>query len=108
MREICDRNKVTMGLCMEFESLDGKKVRGLNREFMSSNNCEGVNVPIYVRKGDGGCFEPVRGCDGNCLECHFSDKTPVCGIPDLKKGGAWKLRDYRRWSRNLLQASLGE
>jgi DNA repair photolyase len=99
MREICDRNKVTLGLCMEFESLGGKKVRGLNKEFMSSNNCDGVDIPIYVREGER--FEPVKGCNGNCLNCHFSDKKPVCGVPDLKKAGAWKLRDYRRWS-NLL------
>ena len=99
MRKICDRNKVTMGLCMEFESLGGKEVEGLNKRFMSSNNCEGVDIPIYVRKGDGKRFEPVRGCDGNCLNCHFSDKEPVCGISDLKKAEAWKLRDYRRWSK---------
>ena len=99
MREICDRSGVTMGLCMEFESLGGKKVEGLNKEFMSSNNCEGVDVPIYVKNGDGEWFEPVWGCNGNCLKCHFSDKIPACGIPDLKKADAWKLRDYRRWSK---------
>jgi DNA repair photolyase len=99
MREICDRTKVTMGLCMEFKSLGGKKFEGLNKDFMSSNNCEGVDVPIYVRKGDGKKFEPVQGCNGNCLRCHFSDKEPVCDIPDLKKAGAWKLRDYRKWSK---------
>ena len=99
MREICDRNKVTMSLCMEFESLGGKRVVGLNSEFMSSNNCEGVDVPIYVRMENGEIFEPVEGCNGNCLNCHFSDKESVCGIPDLKKAGAWKLRDYRRWSK---------
>jgi DNA repair photolyase len=100
MRKICDRNKVTMSLCMEFESLDGKKVEGLNKEFMSSNNCEGVDIPIYVRRGDGKRFEPVPDCDGNCLNCHFSVKEPVCGISDLKKAGAWKLHDYRRWSKD--------
>ena len=100
MRAICDRNKVTMGLCMEFESLGGKEVRGLNAEFMSSNNCEGVDIPLYTRKGDGNRFEPVQGCNGNCLKCYLAKEkeAPVCGIPDLKKAGAWKLRDYRRWS----------
>ena len=98
IRDICDRNKVTMSLCMEFESLEGKKVAGLNTKFMSSNNCEGIDVPIYVREGDGTRFEPVRGCDGSCLKCYYADKEPVCGIRDLKKAGAWKLRDYRRWS----------
>jgi len=102
MRDICDRNKVTMGLCMEFESLAGKRVRGLNSEFKSSNNCEGVDVPIYVREGDSERFEPVQGCDGNCLKCHSLAEAPVCGISELKKAGACKLRDYRRWSRELV------
>lgn len=107
MRAICDRNKVTMGLCMEFESLGGKEVRGLNAEFMSSNNCEGVNIPLYVREGDEMLFEPVQGCNGNCLKCHFAKEKeePVCGIPDLKKAGAWKLRDYRRWSKRVKERS---
>jgi len=98
MRAICDRNKVTMGLCMEFESLDEKRLKGLNREFMSSRNCEGIDVPLYVRAGDGKRFEPVPGCKGNCLRCHFMESEPVCGIPELKQAGAWKLKDYRRWS----------
>ncbi|HUV80387.1 MAG TPA: radical SAM protein [Candidatus Bathyarchaeia archaeon] len=98
MRAICDRNKVTMGLCMEFQSINGKKVRGLNAEFMSSYNCEGVNIPLYVREGDGKRFEPSKSCEGNCLNCHSLDTVPACGIPDLKEAGAWKLKDYRRWS----------
>jgi DNA repair photolyase len=98
MRAICDRNKVTMGLCMEFQSINGKKVRGLNAEFMSSYNCEGVNIPLYIREGDGKQFEPVKGCYGSCLRCHFSDTESVCGISDLKKADAWKLKDYRMWS----------
>ncbi|MEA2074938.1 MAG: radical SAM protein [Euryarchaeota archaeon] len=104
MRAICDRNKVTMGLCMEFESLGGKEVRGLNAEFMSSNNCEGVDIPLYVREGDGKRFEPVPGCNGNCLKCHFAKEEPVCGISDLKKAGAWKLKDYRRWSKGITKS----
>lgn len=109
LRAICDKNKVSMSLCMEFESLGGKNVRGLNKEFMSSNNCEGIDIPIYVRKGDN--FEPVESCDGNCLKCHFSEKKPTCDIMDLTNGGAWKLKDYRRWSklvkvRNDGQSSL--
>jgi hypothetical protein len=87
-----------MGLCMEFESLDEKRLKGLNREFMSSRNCEGIDVPLYVRAGDGKRFEPVPGCKGNCLRCHFMESEPVCGIPELKQAGAWKLKDYRRWS----------
>jgi DNA repair photolyase len=98
MRVLCDRNKVTLGLCMEFQALNGKKVRGLNTEFMSSRNCEGINVPLYAKTGDGKRFEPVQGCEGNCLQCHSAKEEPLCGIQDLKKAGAWKLKDYRRWS----------
>lgn len=101
MRAICDENKVTMSLCMEFESVDRNKVKGLNSEFMSSYSCEGIDVPLYVRAGDGKRFEPVQGCKGNCLHCHFSDTKPACDIPDLKEAGAWKLADYRRWSKQL-------
>ncbi|MEA3355636.1 MAG: hypothetical protein U9Q63_04120, partial [Patescibacteria group bacterium] len=39
----------------------GKKVRGLNSEFMSSNNCDGVDIPIYVREGDGKRLELGQG-----------------------------------------------
>ena len=106
VRAICDRTKVTMGLCMEFQSINGKEVRGLNAEFMSSRNCEGINIPIYVREGDGKRFESVRGCYGSCLHCHFSATEPVCGIPDLKKADAWKLKDYRRWSARIKERSV--
>ena len=89
---------------MEFESLGGKNVRGLNNEFMSSHNCEGIDIPLYIRKGDN--FEPVEGCDGNCLNCHISEKVPACGIPDLQKAGACTLRDYRQWSRSIESAKI--
>jgi len=102
MRAICDEHRVTMGLCMEFESVSGRKVAGLNKEFMTSCNCEGVDIPMYVRHGDGELFEPVEGCNGNCLQCHVSDTEPACGVSDLKKAGAWKLRDYRRWSKQAV------
>jgi len=104
MRAICDRNKVTMGLCMEFESVGGNKVNGLNSEFMSSYSCEGIDVPLYIRTGDGKQFELVQGCKGNCLQCHFSDTKPACDIPDLQQAGAWKLTDYRRWSKGIIKS----
>lgn len=99
MREECDKNGLTFALCMEFEKTDqriGKDfaVRGLNKNFMSSRNCEGLDTPIYIKRS--GKFEPV-GCRGDCLNCNSGQ----CGIPDLKKGGSWKLKDYRRWSRDL-------
>jgi len=100
MRSQCDRKGVTFALCMEFELSDGKPV-GLNKEFMSSTNCEGIDIPIYVRNGNG--FRPATDCKGNCLSCVDAS----CGIeelamarsPDTKK--AFKLADYRRWSKLL-------
>jgi hypothetical protein len=84
---------------MEYELLAGRPV-GLNREFMSSTNCEGVDVPVYRRCGDG--FVPAADCSGACLTC----TDAVCGIEDLAMGAGvekrdFNLRDYRRWSRNL-------
>lgn len=99
LRNICERKNLTFALCMEYELVDGQP-RGLNQEFMSSTNCEGINIPVYIRKNSK--FYPATNCKGNCLCCN----EPGCGIPDLAMGkeGAnksWKLKDYRRWSQNL-------
>ncbi len=105
LRALCDRNRVTMSLCMEFASVQGKRVRGLNPEFMSSHNCEGIDVPLYVRHDKDKRFEPIANCHGNCLQCHFENDKPACGLPDLKQAGAWTLRDYRRWSAVIAAGS---
>ncbi len=113
VKEICDKKGVTMSLCMEFEQVRLQKghespskfkFRGLNREFMTSRNCEGIDIPIYVRREE--IFSPVEGCDGNCLRCYHLGKRRgrekernKCGIEDLGKAGAWKLKDYKRWSK---------
>lgn len=108
LRNICERLGVSFALCMEYELMDGQPV-GLNREFMSSANCEGIDIPIYVRRGDR--FEPVTDCNGACLTC----KQAQCGIEDLAMGRqegwekpGFKLADYRRWSRELAQSGQGE
>jgi DNA repair photolyase len=99
LRNLCEARGVTFALCMEYELVDGRPV-GLNREFMSSTNCEGLDVPVYVRRGEG--FMPAADCSGACLNC----TDPMCGVGDLAMGtGAGKkdftLSDYRRWSRNM-------
>ncbi|MDI6786602.1 MAG: hypothetical protein QMD92_07825 [bacterium] len=99
LRETCDKYNLSFALCMEFE-LNKEKVVGLNREFMSSENCEGINIPIYIKKGSK--FEPATDCLGNCLNC----KKIKCGIIELSKGNfkeekRWRLSDYRRWSENI-------
>ena len=52
-----------------------------------------------VRRGGDDEFSPVEGCDGNCLACYHTSGKPGCGIEDLKTAGAWKLRDYKGWSK---------
>ncbi len=102
IKEICKRKEVPMGLCMEFEKVieaGNARFSGLNQEFMTSRNCEGINIPIYVRRGSDDEFSPVEGCDGNCLACYRSSGKPGCGIEELKTAGAWKLRDYKTWSK---------
>ncbi len=103
LRNICERKKLTFALCMEYELADGE-ARGLNREFMSSRNCEGINIPVYARKGS--IFYPLTSCTGDCLFCIEAE----CGIEDLAMGrdGAkkdWKLKDYRRWSGMIKTSS---
>jgi DNA repair photolyase len=99
LREACEARGITFALCMEYEMVEGRPV-GLNREFMSSENCEGMDVPAYVREGE--AFVPAAACNGACLGC----TEALCGIEDLAMGrGSGKqdfhLADYRRWSRNL-------
>ena len=97
LRNVCERKNLTFALCMEYEIKKGE-VMGLNREFMSSRNCEGIDVPLYKREGRK--FYPAVDCAGDCLHC----TDPRCGIEDLAMGREgsrkdWRLKDYRRWSK---------
>lgn len=102
MREQCDKAGITLALCMEFEATKDKiggqpVLKGLNAEFKSSNNCEGIDTPMHIKKN--GIFQPVEGCDGNCLNCR-KDPSP-CGIKEFQSAGSWGIADYRRWSKCL-------
>ena len=88
---------------MEFERKD-REICGLNREFMSSINCEGINIPVYKRKGEK--FYPAASCNGNCLNC----KKPLCGIDELALGKVknnnykgFTYYDYLKWSRKEME-----
>ncbi|MEA1964307.1 MAG: radical SAM protein [Candidatus Aerophobetes bacterium] len=103
LRNICERKNLTFALCMEYEIKKGE-IKGLNKEFMSSHNCEGIDIPIYKREGKR--FYPACECRGDCLYC----TDAKCGIEDLamgKRGSKkdWHLKDYRRWSKEF-QGSL--
>jgi DNA repair photolyase len=100
LREECDRTGITFALCMEYH-MDGGRPVGLNAEYMSSDNCEGIDIPVYFRAGDR--FLPAADCNGACLTC----QDPRCGIQDLAMGKAgvakrdFNLADYRRWGQLL-------
>jgi len=132
IRELCVQNELSFALCMEFEQVDSEtmvktasgklrivKSRGLNGEFMTGcSNCEGSDIPIYVRDNSGrsgyyvdnkgNCrpkFAPAAPCDGACLTC----SSARCGIEDLAMGRSpnsrkdFVLRDYRKWSKRLAE-----
>jgi len=100
LRQTCDKLNITFALCMEYEKENGN-ILGLNKIYMTSVNCEGIDIPVYIRKGDK--FFPAADCKGNCLNC----KKAICGIPDLSMASkqnsrkSFKLKDYRNWSQKL-------
>lgn len=91
LREKCDKYGLTFALCMEYEK-KGDKIIGLNKDYMSSYNCEGMDVPIYIRKGEK--FYPLEGCRGNCLDC----AGEKCSIDNKLKGKDLTLKDYKKWN----------
>ena len=106
LRNLCDKNDLTFALCMEYRILEDGNVEGLNKIFMSSKNCEGIDIPIYIRKPNEDKFYPAVNCSGACLNC----EKALCGIEDLaqKKSGSkgFKLKDYKNFSLKLQQQSL--
>jgi len=104
LKEVCDKYNISFALCMEYEKKNGKII-GLNREFMTSKNCEGIDIPVYFRKGKK--FYPFN-CYGNCLKC----KTAECGIEELAQGNkedsfsGWDYYDYLRWNKIVGQEKL--
>jgi DNA repair photolyase len=100
LRTTCDKKGISFALCMEYKLDKEGNAVGLNRDFMSSVNCEGIDIPIYKKKENK--FYPAANCNGNCLNC----KEAICGISDLAMGKQgskkdWRLKDYKRWSTGL-------
>ncbi len=89
LREECDKVGLTFSLCMEYEQIN-QRVLGLNRIFSSSLNCEGIDIPLYHRKGNK--FYPLDKCKGRCLNC----SQVYCNNDRFSSAGALKLSDYRK------------
>ncbi len=105
IKKYCQEIGITMSTCMEFEIIKkGNKIfyesLNNNHQFMTSDNCEGINIPIYTRKSFTEKFKPVN-CKGACLYCKLN---PIpCKIPPLQEARNWKLKDYKQWNNFLKQ-----
>ena len=101
LRELATEHGMTYALCMEYKKpvVAGSLPQGLNRDYTTCRNCEGLDVPLYVREGRDEPFRPLVGCDGACLLCPPVVAASVCGVPELAGGGGWSLADYRRFGR---------
>ncbi len=98
LKQICKDEKISFSLCMEFEKTKKTKngIAGLNRLYSTSLNCEGMNVPVYVKSAGNRKFQPLNGCKGNCLICEN------CQIsPELAQAKALRLADYKRLGKIL-------
>lgn len=93
LRDLCDREGLTFALCMEFRRV-GRKLKGMNSEFMTSKVCEGKIVPVYFRPNLKEKFKPIPGCLGDCLSCAKGIQVPVCGKPYLMEADAMTLSKY--------------
>ena len=99
VRERASAAVLSFALCMEFRLDAEEHPMGMNREFATTANCEGLNIPIYRRSGEH--FIPASDCNGACLTCNEAK----CGIAELAMGRhgvpekGVQLSDWRRWSR---------
>lgn len=104
IRDLCQRHGLTFALCMEYRppAEPGGSPVGMNREFATSANCEGIDIPVYRRSGH--LFEPApcqnRGACLTCTEATCGIHDLAMGIPGSRKG--WRLADYLRWTRQTL------
>ncbi len=97
-RKIAKKNGMTFALCNQFEKVrkgDSVWFSDLNKEFMTSHNCEGVDTPLF-RKNSQGKWIPLKNCTGNCI---YGCSSISCGISDLRRGLSLKISDWRRFSR---------
>ncbi|OQX21580.1 MAG: hypothetical protein BWK75_02915 [Candidatus Altiarchaeales archaeon A3] len=94
LKQICNAEKISFSLCMEFEKINIKgreTLSGLNCLYSTSLNCEGMNVPVYVKSAGNRKFQQLNNCEGNCLTCGNCLLTH-----ELAQAKALRLADYKR------------
>lgn len=102
----CKKAGVTMSLCYEYEferDSDGKILSksgiNLGPKYMTSDQCHGQRVPMYVRDRLDEPFHPLSVCPpSGCLTCGEQsggdDKVP-CGSPLMGAARALEPQDYK-------------
>ncbi len=97
-RSIADKIGLTFALCMEFKKdHKTKDYFDLNKTYNNSNNCEGINTPLF-KKNEEGKWKPIKACDGNCL---YGSCSMTCGIPELKLGKPLKYNNWKKFSKKI-------
>jgi len=95
LKEICVSEKISFSLCMEFEKTKNS-LSGLNSLYSTTLNCEGIDVPVYIRDKKENKFKPLKECKGNCLTC-----SKCLAVPELSEAKALTLSDYKRFGKFL-------
>ena len=88
---------MTYSLCYEYTKRPDGRWISMGPEYLTSEQCHGHRVPMFVRQGDR--FVPLDVCPpSGCLMCAETrdDQKPPCGSEMLASARAWTKADFRR------------
>lgn len=108
-QEICNEKDITMSLCMEFRKDAAGIYHGMNEEFMTSQACEGMVIPMYFRNKKDEKFRPMPKCDGNCLAFAKGEGncSGVCNYKPFMTADGNDLREYKRFKPQVKTGKRG-
>lgn len=90
--------KMTYSLCYEYTRRADGSWGSMGSEFITSDQCHGHRVPMYVRTGGNNSFEALGSCPPTgCLSCADDNAgEPRCGSEKLGEASALRLSDMRK------------
>lgn len=87
---------LTYSLCYEYTKKSGAW-KSMGREYITSDQCHGHAVPMYVRPGAGQPFRPLGSCPSSgCLSCADETGTGACGSELLGSAKALVIADMKK------------
>lgn len=88
---------LTYSLCYEYTKKSGSW-KSMGSEYITSAQCHGHAVPVYVRHGMGKPFKPLGSCaPTGCLSCADDNAgVPRCGSEKLGRADALTQGDMKR------------